>query len=116
MYRGHPGTTQSYTELPSRPLVKYVLVISSNSPSEHPYPLTSSPLFACLGIHWRNYTLALIFIDFFPFDMQKRVFLVQHYGCPERFPRDVSLSLVSPYFHAVDPPGSYAKAGGKDCD
>lgn len=38
--------------------------------------------------------MALIFIDFFPFDMQKKVLLAQHYGCPERFPRYVSLSSV----------------------
>lgn len=65
----------------------------TNRSSEH--PLTSSPIVCLSGnIYWRNYTLALIFIDFTPFDMQKRVFLAQHYACPERFPRYVSPSSV----------------------
>lgn len=41
--------------------------------------------------------MALIFIVlgfFSPFDMQKRGFLAQHYGCPERFPIYMSPSSV----------------------
>lgn len=48
--------------------------------------------------------------------MQKRVLLAQDYGCPERFPRDVSHSPMLSPEHTVDPPGSSAKAGGKYCD